>query len=166
LTYYNSTGHISDPIAQNYPGPTAREVGREALGRAISYFCEGAISTCSGAGLYRFLSGYEPWCGKAGADFGDPSERARKLINEGLNNNLYGTGQLLQQDVQLIIYQPFSKFIEGDKPWQWFTTGERYSLLGNNTFGYNSQNKAILAVDNGNGCYLWMVTNNQDNLWW
>jgi hypothetical protein len=68
--YYHSTGHISDPITQNYPSPTASEVGREALGRAISYFCEGAISTCSGEGLYRFLSGYEPWCGKAPAPAG------------------------------------------------------------------------------------------------
>ncbi|MBE0411519.1 MAG: hypothetical protein IBX69_17480 [Anaerolineales bacterium] len=95
-TYYNSTGHISDPIAHNYPSPTAREVGGEALGRAISYFCEGDINTCSGEGQYQFLSGYEPWLEKPlrlpervdGVEIKDPIDLAA-MLPEGVGRKIF-----------------------------------------------------------------------------
>jgi RHS repeat-associated protein len=168
LPYHNYRGFIQEPAAQGYPEPTARATGREALARAYYHFCGATEKDCSGSRLYRFLSGYEPWCGKAGADNGDARQRAAELIRDGLNNGLSGTGQKLRSDVGLILDPndiSWKGGLSDDKPWQWFTTGERFPLESS-TFGYGSGNKAILAVDAGGGNYLWMVTYRQDRNWW
>jgi hypothetical protein len=165
--YYNSKGYIGNSVESNYPEPSARPVGQEALARAYYHFCYSEKDNCRGTELYRFLSGYEPWCGYAGADNGDPYYRASKLIRGGLYGDLAGTESILRVDIDDILGStgPWLSGWDSDKPWQWFTTGVKYPLKMA-TFGTGSGNKAILVVNTGGGQYLWMVTGTQDSLWW
>lgn len=168
-SYYNSGGYVDRTHTQQYPHPAPREVGREALGRAYYHFCGQNPSHSEGMPLYRFLSGYQPWTGYKGEDHGDPQLRATHLVNEGLVNGVSGTAPILRKDIDLILSGNggFSGGIGGgDRPWQWFTTGERFPLA-RETFGFSrTDNRAILAVDAGGGKYLWMVTYLQDELYW
>jgi len=165
--YYNNNGYV-EPRHRGYIDPTPRTIGQEALARSLYTACRDNAAQCSGMPLYKFLAGYQPWIGYAGEDHGDPIRRASELIEGGLNNNLASTGHFLRDDVGAILQYPDPDWAKGarpDRPWQWYTDTARYQLRAE-TFGLTSDKKAILAIDERNGMYTWMVTYSQTYAWW
>jgi hypothetical protein len=119
--------------------------------------------------LYRFLSGYEPWSGKASSSDGGANT---SKVYAAHREDFAGTGDELRADTFLILgigrenasrlqQSGWRNGKEGDRPWQWFGPVTITTLPGTNRFGLTSD-FAILAVDLGNSQYFLMFTGNQD----
>jgi len=152
--YYNGTYYKSPSEAdKNIPLP--RYVGREAVARQYYQVC--GTNNCSATELYTFLSGYEQWAGTSGPTIGGASARAAKL-NGRLSNDYGGTGHLLKEDVRWVLNPPqnYKNVLTGqvdNRPWQFFTEAKSPTNLG-----FGASNYAILAIEAGQGKYLFMFT--------
>jgi RHS repeat-associated protein len=143
-----------------------RATGQEGLARNYYEACD--RNGCSGSELYAFLSGFQPWFGKPSVrEKESASTRAAYLIDMGLGNEFYETGDELWNDVNQILNQVYAdrqgwtNGAEADEPWQWYGP---FSLGINRkpSFGPESNKDAILSVDMVDGTVFWMFTFSQD----
>jgi hypothetical protein len=149
-------------VDMEYEGASnPRSVGREAVARQYYQFC--GTDGCTPSETYMFMSGYEQWTGYGGVIDGDEAQRARDMYGV-LHNDFFGTGANLWEDVGLIldhdepndpaVAQNWIDGIRGNEPWQFFTE----SMPAGATFGWGSDNYAILAIGLDDGTYHFMFT--------
>lgn len=145
---------------RNYNGGAVGSVGQEGLAR--NYYNACSNDGCSGDELYKFMSGFSPWFGGAGATGAEFSDsRADLLLSHGIN------GEDIRRHTNAIfgeyaIGQSWDIGLDYDKPWQWFTLSINQDKLGSAKIGgYGPGFDAILSVDLGNHQYFWMFTYRQ-----
>jgi RHS repeat-associated protein len=144
---------------------TPRLVGREAVARQYYTIC--GTDGCSQSEMYRFMSGYQQWMGAPGKIDGSPSERAHYMLGL-LNNDFSGTNKYLLYDVGLILnhdkdsYAMYYGWTDGwqeDKPWQFYSEPMHAGI----SLGFGNTDYAILAVNKGDGNFLFMFTRYQND---
>jgi hypothetical protein len=157
--YYSYIGYHKD----------VRAVGQEGLAR--NYYEACGVDGCQGSELYRFLAGFQPWYGKP-YEMGDgsASARAAHMVDDGLYNDFAGTGAGLRNDVGNVLNTEYAghrsrRWTDGkypNRPWQWFGP---FALdpTTNPSYGFGSENAAILNVNLGGGKVFWMFTGIQDS---
>jgi len=145
-----------------------RATGQEGLAR--NYYEACGTDGCNGNELYKFFAGFQPWYGRPYVmGDGSASARAAYLINNGLRNDFFGTGDALWSDVGQILDLDYASnssrlWTEGamsGRPWQWYGPFP-LDPARSPSFGYDPGNTAILSVDLGNGNVFWMFTFYQD----
>jgi hypothetical protein len=144
---------------------TPRQVGQEAIARQYYQIC--GTDECSPSEMYTFMSGYQQWAGLAGRIDGNPSARAQRMLGL-LNNDFAGTHGELLKDVGVILDHSLGSKAESEgwikgrrdnEPWQFFSE----PMPAGASLGFGATDYAILAVDQGNGTYLFMFTGYQTN---
>jgi RHS repeat-associated protein len=111
-----------------------------------------------GNALYRFLSGYEPWTGYAGAVDGSPDARADLLVNDGYKGGMDPSLRFHIDQILNISNARGKGWIsgvgDGNQPWQWFGPFAWDRDNKPARFGLSPRDDAALCVDLENGQYF------------